>query len=70
MSNYGFITLSAKVHQALGQQANDKLIAATTPTSLANPTDSSSLELYSSQRLQEFEAAEGELAVAMQRLEA
>lgn len=70
MSNHGLITLPAKLHQTPGLQANDQLIAATTPKrSLERPAGFLSLELYSPQRLQEFEAAERELAIATQRLE-
>ena len=69
ISSRGLITLPAKLRQALGLKADDQLIAETTPEGiLLRPAVTLPLELYSPQRLQEFEAAESELATAMQRM--
>ena len=68
LSSRGLITLPAKLRQALGLKADDQLIAETTPEGiLLRPAVTLPLELYSPQRLQEFEAAESELAAVMQR---
>ena len=67
ISSRGLITLPAKLRQALGLKADDQLIAETTPEGiLLRPAVTLPLELYSPQRLQEFEAAESELAAVMQ----
>ena len=69
ISSRGLITLPAKLRQALGLKADDQLIAETTPEGiLLRPAVTLPLELYSPQRLQEFEAAESELAAVMQRV--
>ena len=69
LSSRGLITLPAKLRQALGLKADDQLIAETTPEGiLLRPAVTLPLELYSPQRLQEFEAAESELAAVMQRM--
>lgn len=69
LSSRGLITLPAKLRQALGLKADDQLIAETTPEGiLLRPAVTLPLELYSPQRLQEFEAAESELAAVMQRV--
>ena len=69
LSSRGLITLPAKLRQALGLKADDQLIAETTPEGiLLRPAVTLPLELYSPQRLQEFDAAESELAAVMQRL--
>ena len=68
LSSRGLITLPAKLRQALGLKADDHLIAETTPEGiLLRPAVTLPLELYSPQRLQEFEEAESELAAVMQR---
>ena len=69
LSSRGLITLPAKLRQALGLKADDQLIAETTPEGiLLRPAVTLPLELYSPQRLQEFDAAESELAAVMQRV--
>ena len=69
LSSRGLITLPAKLRQALGLKADDQLIAETTPEGiLLRPAVTLPLELYSPQRLQEFEEAESELAAVMQRV--
>jgi antitoxin PrlF len=71
LSNRGLITLPAKLRQAFGLKAEDQLIAETTPEGiLLRPAITMPLELYSPQRLQEFDAAESELAAVMKRVAA
>ncbi len=69
LSNRGIITLPAKLRQALGLKADDQLIAETTPEGiLLRPAVTLPLELYTPERLQEFDAAESELAEVMKGL--
>lgn len=69
LSNRGLITLPAKLRQAFGLKADDQLIAETTPEGiLLRPAVTLPLELYSPERVQEFDAAEEELAHVMQRV--
>jgi antitoxin PrlF len=71
LSSRGIITLPAKLRQALGLKAEDQLIAQTTPEGiLLRPAVTLPLELYTAERLQEFDAAESELAAVMQRVAA
>ena len=69
LSNRGLITLPAKLRQALGLKADDQLIAETTPEGiLLRPAVTLPIELYSPQRLAEFDEAERDLAQVMQRV--
>ena len=62
----GVVTLPAKIRKAMGFQANDQLIAETTPQGLLlRPTVTLPLELYTPARVQEFDAAEADLAALM-----
>ena len=71
LSNRGLITLPAKLRQAFGLKADDQLIAETTPEGiLLRPAVTLPLELYSPQRIQEFDTAESELAAVMKRVAA
>lgn len=71
LSSRGLITLPSKLRHALGLKADDQLIAETTPEGiLLRPAVTLPLELYSPQRLQEFDAAESELAAVMKRVAA
>ena len=65
----GVVTLPAKIRKAMGFQANDQLIAETTPHGLLlRPTVTLPLEMYSPSRIQEFDAAEADLlALAMSK---
>ena len=58
------VTLQAKLRQAMGLKAGDQLIAETTPL-LVRPAVTLPLELYTPERLQEFDAAEVELAAVL-----
>ena len=62
----GVITLPAKLRSALGLSANDQLIAETTPEGLLlRPAVTLPIEIYSDDRVREFEAAEAELAAIL-----
>jgi AbrB family looped-hinge helix DNA binding protein len=62
----GVITLPTKLRKALGISAADQLIAETTPEGiLLRPAVTLPIELYSDERLHEFEKAEAELAFVL-----
>jgi len=64
----GVITLPAKLRKALGISAAEQLIAETTPEGiLLRPAVTLPIELYSDQRLREFEEAEAELATTLSK---
>lgn len=64
----GVITLPAKLRESLGLSADDQLIAETTPEGLLlRPAVTLPVEMYSEERLREFDQAEAELAVALNR---
>lgn len=66
INSRGVVTLPAKLRQAMGLKADDQLIAETTPEGLLlRPAITLPLELYSAQRVKEFDAAEAELATAL-----
>lgn len=66
INSRGVVTLPAKLRQAMGLKADDQLIAETTPLGLLlRPAVTLPLELYTPERLQEFDAAEAELAAAL-----
>ena len=54
--------MPAKLRQALGIKADDQLIAETTPEGLLlRPAVTLPIEMYSEERVKEFDAAEAEL---------
>mgnify|MGYP001104463124 CR=1 FL=1 len=56
------VTLPAKLRRAMGLQADDLLIAETTPEGLLlRPAVPMPVEIYSEERIREFDAAEAEL---------
>jgi antitoxin PrlF len=64
----GVITLPTKLRKVLGISAADQLIAETTPEGiLLRPAVTLPIELYSDERLREFENAEAELAVVLNK---
>lgn len=64
----GVITLPAKLRQAMGLAANDQLIAETTPDGLLlKPAVTLPIELYSDERLREFDDAEAKLAAVLKK---
>ncbi len=70
INSRGVVTLPAKLRQAMGLKADDQLIAETTPQGLLlRPAVTLPLELYTTQRVQEFDAAEAELAALLPTLQ-
>ncbi len=66
ITSRGVITLPAKLRQALGLKADDQLIAETTPEGLLlRPAVTLPVEIYTDERVREFDAAEAELAQAL-----
>jgi antitoxin PrlF len=64
----GVVKLPAKLRQALGIKADDRLIAETTPAGLLlRPAVTLPIEIYSNQRIREFDEAEAELATVLRR---
>ena len=65
----GVVTLPAKLRQAMGLKADDQLIAETTPQGLLlRPAVTLPLEIYTAERVQEFDAAEAELAAVLTQI--
>lgn len=63
VSGRGLIAIPAKLRKAAGIRPQDNLIAETTPEGiLLRPAMTLPIELYSSERVAEFDAAEAELA--------
>ena len=70
INSRGVVTLPAKRRQAMGLKADDQLIAETTPQGLLlRPAVTLPLELYTPERLQEFDEAEAELAALLPKLD-
>ncbi len=62
VTSRGVVTLPAKLREALGLKADDQLIAETTPEGLLlRPAVTLPVEIYSDQRIREFDAAEADL---------
>jgi antitoxin PrlF len=62
MNRRGVVTLPAKLRRALGLNADEVLIAETTPEGLLlRPAVTLPVEIYGEKRLREFEEAEAEL---------
>ena len=67
ITSRGVITLPAKLRQALGLKAEDHLIAETTPEGLLlRPAVTLPLEMYTPERVREFDAAEQEFKAQVQ----
>ena len=63
ITSRGVITLPAKLRQSMGLKADDHLIAETTPEGLLlRPAVTLPVEMYTPERVREFDAAEAELA--------
>ena len=66
INSRGVVTLPAKLRQTMGLKADDQLIAETTPQGLLlRPAVTLPLELYTPERVQEFDAAEADLAAVL-----
>jgi antitoxin PrlF len=68
VTSRGVVTLPAKLRRALGLKAEDQLIAETTPEGLLlRPAVTLPVEIYTEQRIAEFNEAETELEQALRR---
>ena len=68
VTSRGVVTLPAKLRQALGIRADDQLIAETTPEGLLlRPAITLPVEIYTDQRIREFDEAEAELDKVLRR---
>jgi len=68
LSSRGTLTLPAKLRQSLGLKADDQLIAETVPGGLLlRPAVTLPVEMYTEERIAEFDAAEAELASLLPR---
>ena len=68
INSRGVVTLPAKLRQAMGLKADDQLIAETTPQGLLlRPAVTLPLDIYSPERVQEFDAAEAALAAVLSK---
>jgi antitoxin PrlF len=68
ITSRGVVTLPAKLRRALGLQADDQLIAETTPEGLLlRPAVTLPVEVYTPEREREFDEAEAELAAVLAR---
>lgn len=66
INSRGVVTLPAKLRQAMGLKPDDQLIAETTPQGLLlRPAITLPLEMYTPERVQEFDEAEAELAAVL-----
>ena len=66
INSRGVITLPAKLRRSMGLKTGDQLIAETTLKGLLlRPAVTLPLELYTPERVQEFDAAEAELAAVL-----
>ena len=66
INSRGVVTLPARLRQAMGLKADDHLIAETTAEGiLLRPAVTLPVEMYTPARVQEFDAAEAELARAL-----
>jgi antitoxin PrlF len=71
VTSRGVVTLPAGLRQALGIKADDTLIAETTPEGLLlRPAVTLPVEIYTAERVREFDESEKELARAMRPLRA
>jgi antitoxin PrlF len=63
VTSRGAVTLPAKLREFLGIQADDQLIAETTPEGLLlRPAVTLPIEIYSDERIREIKESEAELA--------
>lgn len=67
LNERGTVTLPSKLRQTAGLRTHDVLMAEITPMGiLLRPTITLPVELYTDERIQEFDEGEDELASAMQ----
>ena len=66
VSGRGLISLPAELRKAAGIRPQDSIIAETTPEGiLLRPALTLPVEIYTTERITEFDAAESELAMVM-----
>ena len=66
INSRGVVMLPAKLRQAMGLKADEQLVAETTPQGLLlRPAVTLPLELYTPEGVQEFDAAEADLAAVL-----
>lgn len=66
VSGRGLIAIPAKMRKAAGLRSQDNLIAETTPEGiLLRPAVTLPIEIYTPERIAEFDTAESELAEAL-----
>lgn len=69
INSRGVVTLPAKLRKAMGLKADDQLIAETTPQGLLlRPAVTLPLEIYTAERVKEFDAGEAELAAVLAQI--
>ena len=69
INSRGVVTLPAKLRQAMGLKADDQLIAETTPQGLLlRPAVTLPLEIYTAERVKEFDAGEAELVAVLAQI--
>jgi AbrB family looped-hinge helix DNA binding protein len=68
VNSRGVVTLPARLRRALGLNADDQLIAETTPEGLLlRPAVTLPIEIYSEKRVREFDDAEAQLQMTLER---
>ncbi len=68
VTSRGVVTLPSALRKALGIKTDDTLIAETTPDGLLlRPAVTLPVEIYTDERIREFDESEQELAAAMRR---
>jgi antitoxin PrlF len=68
VNSRGVVTLPARLRRALGLNADDQLIAETTPEGLLlRPAVTLPIEIYSEKRVREFDDAEAQLQITLER---
>lgn len=66
ITSRGVVTLPARLRQAMGLKPDDQLIAETTPEGLLlRPAVTLPVEIYSEERIREFDQAEADLVRAL-----
>lgn len=68
ITSRGVVTLPARLRRALGLQPDDQLLAETTPEGiLLRPAVTLPVELYTEDRVREFDEAEAELGAFLEQ---
>lgn len=71
VSERGIVTLPAKLRKMLGIRPNDQLIAEPTPDGLLlRPAITLPVEIYTDERIREFDSAEAELEQTLRKRKA